>query len=412
MRSLKALKSAQKALIFIVIGIFATICASEEPNVVIDSLSGKAEVQRAGNSDWKVVREGVKLYNNDILRILDRSTARLEWENGSIMYVHANSQILINLYKDKTSNLISKHTTVFMGAVFFIIKKALPKGVFTLHDTKVFTPTAALAIRGTSFEVDVEKTVGKTDIKVLNGTILVGNILRKESIFLSAGYRTRVTMNNDPLVPEPILDEHIDSLKIWVPPPIVDSEMNRQIGSARRDHLIITGKLEDKLIVTPISNSSSYKGLWNISSKLSTFLANKIQQSFKDMSVLTTDKQDIDIVEFGKKQKARFVLTGNIKDFEVIQRAEISAQADKYEELCVAKVGLHIQLIDVGNNKMIYESDITGEIAGKNLQENSWHSISKLPLDMKDKKFSATILAQAIDQAMDQSVGQISRYMK
>ena len=103
-----------------------TFC-SEEEFVVIDSLNGKAEVQRAGQQKWVLVRKNTKLYNNDIIRVLERSLARIKWQNGSIIYVNSQSQILINLYRDSVNNKISQLCDCFFWSSFFHCKKDIAK---------------------------------------------------------------------------------------------------------------------------------------------------------------------------------------------------------------------------------------------------------------------------------------------
>jgi hypothetical protein len=397
----------------LILGCGIITCALSEPqSVTLDSLTGVAEVQRAGKSDWQVARRGSALFNNDIMRVLEKSNACLKWENGSTMYLHPSSQILINLFGDSASAVISKHVTVFMGAVYFIVKEILPRGTFGRNDTKVYTPTATLAIRGTSFSVTVDKNNGTTDIQVLNGTVLVGNIIRKESMFLSAGYKTTVALSADPLVPQAIVTNNLDSLKLWVPPAIIDEEMKTQIQKAKRDYYIITGNLEDKLLIMPFTNSSNYKGPWDISGRMADFLAGRITQSSKGLTALAATQSAEDAVMAGKEQKARFVITGDIQSFEIVQLAEITAQADKYKESCVARVRFHIQLIDVASKKMVYETDISGEVSDKIMRAHTWQEISTLPFNLDDKKFSTTILAQSISQALDQAYGQIANYLK
>lgn len=408
MRGFSCLICASVFLLFIC----STALPGEQAYVAIDSLSGKAEVQRAGHRKWVPVRKEAKLHNNDILCVLEKSLARLKWENGSVMYVHANSQILVNLHEDTVHNIFSKHATVFFGAVFFVVREAAPRAMTKRFDTKVFTPTAVIAIRGTSFRVGVDKGSGETQVGTLNGTILVGNILRRESIFLSAGYKTTIAMNAEPVVPKALLDKEIEALKIWVPPPVVVAEMSRQIARARRDYHAILGKLEDKLVVLPFGNSSRYRGEWNISGKLASFVAQKIGLTNREMIVTFLSDSDIeaDPIDVGMEQKARFVVVGDIKNFDIVQRAEINAAADDYRELSVAQVRVRLQVIDVANQRLIFDDDILGETTASNKEANRWKHISELELSLKDQAFSSSILGKAIKKMLEQSSNAITRY--
>ncbi|MBD3391160.1 MAG: hypothetical protein GF418_03800 [Chitinivibrionales bacterium] len=385
--------------------------AVQGAHVLIDSLVGKAQVQRAGHQNWVPCKKGAKLYNNDVLRVMKDSHARLLWTDGSVMYIHPNSQVLMNLYEDTVHNFVTRHATVFFGAVFFVIKEVLPRAISKRYDTKVYTPTAVLSIRGTSFEVRVEKSGGATDVSVLNGTVLVGNIIRKESVFLSAGYKTSVALGQDPVRPEAIVKKEIAVLKTWVPPHVIGAEMKDQIAQAKKDHYTITGKLEDKVLVMPFTNASSYSGGWDIGEVLSSFMAERMGQSLKGMTVMAHGKRADDIMKTGEEKKARFVLTGEIRNFDIVQRATISVSADEYKEYCIARVRIYMQLVDVQGRKLVLAKEVSGEVSGNNVPANTWKSIGKHTFSMRDKKFSNTILAKAIDQAVEQSTGDVSRYL-
>jgi TolB-like protein len=395
------------ALIFV----FFLRASAEGPFVIIDSLAGKAEVQRAGKSSWQLVKEKDRLENNDMLRVLEKSHATLKWSNGSVMYVHQQSQVLINLHYDTRNDLLSRHVTIFFGAMFFIVKKTLPRKFVTQHDTKVYSPTAVLSIRGTAFAVNVKKDNGHTDVRVLKGTVLVGNILKKESIFLTAGFRTQVQLNADPLAPKGIMENEIKEIETWAPPPVVRDQMVRQTAQARKDHYTIVGKYEDKLLVAPLVNASSYNGKWNISDAITMWLEKRIAQN-SGMETAIAGKDSLDIIAAGEKAKSRFALTGEIKSFDIVQKAVITATADKYQEFYTAKVRLHLQLIDIANRKLLLASDIEGEVSGKNVEANSWQHIGAKAFDMADTTFSKTILARAINQSLENSASLITRYVK
>ncbi len=390
----------------------ASLFASEEPYVIIDSLKGRAEVQRAGQQKWSLIGKDAKLYNNDILRVLDKSLAKLRWQNGSIIFVNESSQILINLHKDTITNKLTNYATVFFGAIYFIVKKTLPKEVFTKQDTKVYTPTAILAIRGTSFTVEVDKKNGDTKVGIINGTVLVKNILKSQSLFLSAGYQTSIPMNADPLVPSPMLEKDIQRLQNWVPPQVVLEEMNKQIIAARKAYTTITGKLEDKILVYPFINSSLYKGPWKIDRKIASLLAERMKLTSRlKCTVVSGKKVEIDPIKLGQEEKAHFVIAGEIKKFEIIKRAEISAAADKYKEHSIAKICIQIQLIDIESQKLIYKNDVCREVSGKNIEGNSWKYIGKLPFDLKNQAFASSILGKALNSTLDQSTAHVSRYL-
>lgn len=388
------------------------LAASVEPHVTIDSITGRAEVKRAGQQEWILVNKNSDLYNNDLLRVGPKSLVKLKWENGSTLYIHQNSQICINLHRDTIHNIFSHYATVFFGAVYFIIKETLPRAAVKKIETNVYTPTAVIAIRGTSFSVSVDKNSGNSKVGVINGTVVVKNILKNEGIILSAGYQTSVTINNDPLVPSALLNDDISALQSWVPPQVILNEMQAQIAKAKRDYSVITGKLEDKILVLPFKNESSYNGKWDIENTFASLISESLTKNNRfQCSTLTKIEPDIDIVALARKNNARFIIRGAVTQLTIVQRAEVTASAEKYKESCIATVCIHFELIDIQDQKLLYENDICSEIPGKNKNENNWQAISSLTFSMEDKKFKTSILGQAIDQILEQSSIDIGRYL-
>lgn len=383
-----------------------------EPSVIIDSITGKAEVKRAGQEKWLLIGKKGILYNNDVIRVLNQSMIRLMWQNGNVIYVNANSQLLINLHEDTVNNKFLNYVTVFFGAVFFVIKETLPTAFTNRFETKVYTPTASVAIRGTSFSVNVKKQNGLTQVGILNGTVLVNNILKNQLLFLSAGYQTEIALNTDPMEPSPLLDKHIAQLKTWVPPEVVLNEMKQQIKRAKNDYATIAGKLENKIIILPFANSSSYRGSWEITDKIARFLNDRLKLSHNSPCSLVIDTSSAsDPVTKGIQHKARFVITGEIRKFDIIQKVLVTANADKYDELAVASICVNLQLIDCATKTIIYNNNICEEINGRNVSGNNWQYIAKLPFDLKDQTFSSSILGKALNQLLDQSTAQLTRYM-
>jgi hypothetical protein len=374
--------------------------ASKSQYAIIDSLSGKAEVQRAGTQTWKPASAGDKLYTNDIIRALARSAVKLSWADGSCSYMHENSQIMLAMYESAETNVVSRHVTVFFGAVYFIVKEILPKGVFK-DDFKVYTPTAVVSLRGTSFSVEVDNKTGSSSIKVVNGTVLVRNIIKNVALFIAAGFQTRVEMKTDPIVPKPLLSPEIDTLKTWFPAGLIGKEMEAQLAKAGRDHTLIAGETRDKAVVMPFVNTSKYAGAWRIGTGLAQMLLSQLKNN--RFAYEAADSSATDPLAAGEKQKARFVIVGEVKEFDIAQHAEIAATADEYREYYLARVRISVQLIAMADKKIIYENDFSGDSRGPNIKENSWQKIAKLPFDLANQQFAKSLLGIAVQQALGQS---------
>jgi hypothetical protein len=377
----------------------------------IDSLTGTAEIQRAGTQAWQKAAAGDKLYNNDMVRVLGKSTARLGWPDQSTSYMHENSQLMLAFYESDATTVISRHITVMYGAVFFIIKEILPKTLVKQYDTKIFTPTSVVSLRGTSFCVFVDDSSRSSTIKVINGTILLRNILRNTSLFVSAGFKSTVEMTKDPTGPTAMLDKEILGLKDWVPAPVIEKEMSMQLARAGRDHDVLTGNLKDKILIIPFANSSKYSGPWNIPSGLARMLADQLTHGHLSVEVADSAVGH-DPLSQGAKSAARFVIVGEILDFDIVQHAEIAATADEYREYYVANVRVSIQIINVADKRVVFENQYAADKRGENAKDNSWQRISRMTFSLDDRQFVKSILGVAVAQVIELASEKLNKIIK
>jgi hypothetical protein len=315
------------------------------------------------------------------------------------------------MYDAPESNIVSTHLTILYGAVFFVVREILPKAITKVYDTKVYTPTAVVSVRGTSFAVEVDNKNGATSVKVTGGTVLVRNISMNVSSFICAGFQTLVELKTDPITSKLLLDQDIEYLKTWVPKPVIEQEIALQLTKAARDHQILGGGFKDKLLILPFENRSHYSGSWNVGPTIAGQLIDQLKQNNKNLEVEIGDTVAVDPIKLGEEKKARFVIIGNIEDFDVAQHAEITVAADSYSEYYVAKVRVRIQLINVAEKKLAFDNTFTGETRGKNVRENSWQKIGKLSFSLKDAQFSKSILGSSLQQVMDQSTEKIIQFV-
>jgi len=394
----------------VIAAIAVSDATSKESFAVIDSLVGTAQVQKAGQQTWREAARNAKLESNDIVRVLDKSFARLRLPDGSLTFVRTNSQVMVNFYDSQEPNIFSTHITVLLGAAFFVIKEVIPKAFTKTFDTKIFTPTSVIAIRGTSFCTQVEPKSGATTVSVINGTVQVRNILKETYSFISPGFKTMVEIKEDPTASSAVLDQEVVDLKSWVPPPVIQKEVEAQILKAKRDHNVLSGDFKDKIIVMPFVNRSKYNGKWDICLGFTEQIAELLRQSNKEAIVYSADSARTDPLRAAESEKARFVLVGSIEDFDIMQHAEISVAADDYKEFYVAKVYIRITLIDAVKKKQAFETVFKGESRGKNVKENSWQKIGTFSFSQKDPHFSKSILGSSTQQALDQAVEKIAQW--
>lgn len=372
------------------------------PAVILDSLSGKAEVQRAGSTQWTPVGADEKLYNNDVVRIVPGGVGRLRWPDKTVAFMRGGSQILVNLAPPREKNRLRNYATVFMGTVFFIIRKVLPRE--PEEDIQIYTPTSVLTIRGTSFEINVQPGTGTTGVKMVCGTIRVKCIETNAAAFLGAPFKTVIMKRTDTIVTSAVLTSDLDSLRGWVPHEAIDAELAAHLAQGKRDRMIISGRMDEKCIVIPFVNKSNYGGTWDIERRIPHMLAERLRQAHKRLNLTVIDSAGQAPGDAAAGEKARFVISGTIPFFDIVNRAEITVRADEYHERSIGRLSLELRLFDAAEKTILYETTVTGERTGKKNVENSWTSIEKLPFDLKNDRFAASIIGSALDQALDAAV--------
>lgn len=380
--------------------IFSVLFA--KPTVTIDSLSGITEIQRAGTINWENLTKETKLFNNDMVRISEKGIVVLQWPGGTQTYVHKKTQILINLVKSKSEKSILSNATVMFGTALFIVKKILPKD--DSEEMRIYTPTAVLSIRGTSFLVDVDSIRKSTTVKMLNGIISVKNVAKNISIVLGTPYQTIIQQNNYPSAPIAVLQEDLDSLKSWIPESVIKREIINQINDSKQDRINLTGDYQEKCLITQFTNSSSYSGPWPIEKEITRQFANILRNKLSSIVVMISDSSHKEPNQIGKNLNARFYISGNINSFELNKHAEISIHGDEYRESIIAKACISITVTDFSNNKELVRKSFCAEITGKNIQNNNWNILQKDGFNLDNTAFKNTIIGKAVMNSLLQSV--------
>jgi len=371
--------------------------ASSQPAAVIDSLFGSAEVQRAGSVKWVAINRDDKLFNNDVIRITPKSFGIIRWPDNSQAFAHGGTQILVNIGPENKPKVLS-YATVFMGSVFFVIKKVLPQNL--VEDIQIYTPTTVISIRGTSFSVQVAEKTGASCIKMISGTVRVRSIEKNASAFLSAPFKTVIEKKTTEIRTTALLTADVDSLKSWVPEQIITVEINKQLTKSKRDRRVLSGTMFDTCLIQPFENSSSYKGDWNLSGVLPKLIAGRITSSTNRLHVLMPDSS-------ADMQSARFTISGAVTFFDIVDFAEISVRADEYRERSIGRVTITLVLTDSKHPDEPFTATLTGERSGKKGVENSWATIGTFPFSLENDKFSGSLIGSALDQALDAAAEKI-----
>lgn len=393
---------------FLLTIILAEPVFSARPFVLIDSLSGNAEIQRNGRYDWQTASKNENLYTNDIIRVLNDGMAILKWSDGSILYVSQNTQILINILQKNPQDKQLCHSTIFSGRIYHLSKKYTPPEISS--NMRVYTPGSLISLNGrTSFEVSVDPLDGTTTVKVTNGIVELKNIKTGATLFLSASRKAVIREKTRSLTPRALLDSDLDSLKRWVPSALIDGEIAKQLTKSKRDHLFISRNVQDTCIFFPFSNTSSYSGNWEIGSGITGFLAERMKRAADWMAILVLDSAVKDPVLTAAHHNAKYAITGSVETFDIQQRAEITTNADNYKETSSGKVKFAVRIFDVAEKELLSEEVFTGEVTKELNEKNKWKTVDSLRFDLADEAFVNSIIGSATLQAVDGASEKLTR---
>jgi hypothetical protein len=400
-----------KSAIGITFSLFFCISISyAKASVCVDSLSGVVELQRAGNVKWEYASKGSKLFHNDLVRIPDTGIAVLKWPDGTRSFLHKKSQILVTLVEKKNSSDIVTNVTVMFGTAFFIVKKLLPKD--RTEEMKIYTPTAVLSIRGTSFLVDVDTIEKNTKVKMVNGLLMVKNISKNVSVLLGTPFQTEVTKDQNPLSPQAVLKSDFDSMKLWIPAMVIEEEIAKQIENTTQNKIELSGDYQDRCLVAQFTNSSKYSGTWDIGQEFTRQLSSQLRRTLSKTVVMLVDTIVENPLETAKSINARFCITGTIDKFDLVKNAAISTKGDEYRETVNAYVTITIKMHDLAQNKVILSNSFTSEMQGKNTAENSWDTFHKKSFNLSDTSFTKSIIGYVSVNSLGDAVKAVSKEME
>lgn len=368
-----------------------------QPAAIIDSLNGSALVQRAGSVKWDSISGDDKLFNNDVIRIAQGSFGIIRWPDNSQAFAHGGTQILVNIGPENRPKVLS-YATVFVGSVFFVIKKVLPQKL--IEDIQVYTPTSVISIRGTSFAVQVAEKTGTSTIKMISGTVRVRSIDKNASAFLSAPFKTIIEKKTARILTSALLTADVDSLKSWVPGNVINVEMSKHLAKSKRDQRILSGTMYDTCSLLPFTNISAYKGDWDLSGVIPKLIAQRIKASTNRLYIRMPDSTSNTALP-ADTPSPRFTVSGEITFFDIVDHAEITVRADEYRERSVGRVSITLVLTDSKHTDEPFTATVTGERSGKKSVENSWTTIGTYPFSLENDKFSSSLIGSALDQALD-----------
>lgn len=136
---------------------------------VVKTVTGRAEVQRRGDTQWVAVSPGARLAQGDNIRAHAASSAVLDLPDGSTLFLAENSRLVMTqLDFDPQTQGRQAFFHVAVGKVRAVVAQAAISLVRARQSNfTITTPTAVAAARGTIFEVVYDATQNVMRVAVL-----------------------------------------------------------------------------------------------------------------------------------------------------------------------------------------------------------------------------------------------------
>lgn len=154
-----------------------------EQKVKITSVKGDVRLQPAGQAEREATAGDVLCEGDELFAGFDSRAVVVSDKNTSIT-VQSNTQIRIATIAERRFNI-----RLEKGEVHAVVKITGP----TRPDVRIITPTATASVRGTEFDVRVNKNK-VTEIMVTKGMVAVKQNNGKKEVLVGAGKKVVVNM--------------------------------------------------------------------------------------------------------------------------------------------------------------------------------------------------------------------------
>jgi len=163
------------------------ILGSDEAKAEIGDISGIVEIKQQGES-WKSAEDGMLLYESDSIKTGDDSSATIILFKSSIVRLDSNTEVTLKEIQEGEETSVA--LTQDAGRTWSTIEK-----ISGIDNYEIQTPTATASVRGTSFDVNVDKD-GITIVSVIKGIVNVTNTEEGTVFSIQLSQNYSITVDN------------------------------------------------------------------------------------------------------------------------------------------------------------------------------------------------------------------------
>lgn len=147
--------------------LFSFAPPSQENSARVKFVIGKVQVLPYKKTSWKTAKMNSAIFSGDRIKTNLNSRVELEMPDGSVIKVQENTIFDVKTIKTKEKdNSDEMNFTLFAGNIWAKFKKI----VSTRQKRQIESPSAVVAIRGTTIEMDVAQNKSTT-VRVIEGKV-------------------------------------------------------------------------------------------------------------------------------------------------------------------------------------------------------------------------------------------------
>ena len=184
----------RKIVLVLLLVLLPSMLVAQAP-VKVSSMYGPVEWKAKASARFSPVNISTQTVQvGDDIRTGPGGTVMLELPDGSYMVVSENTTLTLQQYGNSG---VSGYINLMLGKVRFYIQRFGGRS----NPYQVGTPTALIAVRGTTFEVTVDDA-SFTEVRVFEGLVSVESVgLPDREVILEPGRKTLVRPGEYPLMP-------------------------------------------------------------------------------------------------------------------------------------------------------------------------------------------------------------------
>jgi len=177
-----------------------SLAYSWESTARVKFMLGKVERQQKNKTQWDKLRLNSSIYSGDRIRTAGNARVEIEMPDKTVIRIDQNSIFDIKEIKtDKDDGEDKMSFSVWAGNIWAKFKKI----VSDRQVRRIESPSAVVAIRGTTLEVNVDKAQ-TTRVSVIEGKVAVTSKDAKGEVLVGSSQQTIVKKGQPPQKPTPM----------------------------------------------------------------------------------------------------------------------------------------------------------------------------------------------------------------